>query len=164
MQISIKKADIADAESISLIWTVICSERKYTAVNKPFTPQQEREYLSSLSDREAIFLAEIKNQVVGFQSLDLWVKFTDSFDHVGTIGSFILPEWRKNSIGRKLSDFTFQFARENGYKKLVIYVRARNNGAIKFYQNLGFVKKGVLTDQVMIDGYYEDEIFMELFL
>ncbi|MHA2007558.1 MAG: N-acetyltransferase family protein [Promethearchaeota archaeon] len=164
MQVSIKRADITDAESISLIWGIICSERIYSAINKPFTPQQEREYISSLSEREGIFLAEIENQVIGFQSLDLWAKFTDSFDHVGTIGTFLLPGWRGNHIGRQLADYTFRFARENGYEKLVIYVRARNNRAINFYKNLGFTRKGILTDQVRIDGNYEDEIFMEMFL
>jgi len=164
MQTSIRKASIADAKAISSIWEVICSERKYTAVNNPFTPQQEREYISSLSDREGIFIAEIEKQIIAFQSLDLWAKFTDSFDHVATIGTFILPKWRRIYIGRQLAIFTFQFARLNGYKKLIIYVRAQNTGALNFYKNLGFIQKGVLTDQVKIDGQYEDEIFMELFL
>ncbi len=160
----IRKASIADAEAISSIWDVICAERKYSAINKPFSPQQEREYISSLSDREGIFIAELNNQIVAFQSLDLWVDFTDSFDHVGSIGTFVLPKWRRTSIGRQLSNFTFQFARSNDYRKIVIYVRAQNTGALNFYKNLGFIKKGVLTEQVLIDGQYEDEIFMELFL
>ena len=58
----------------------------------------------------------------------------------------------------------FQFARENGYEKLIIYVRAKNTGAIEFYKNLGFIQKGVLSKQVKIDGQYEDENFMEFFL
>ncbi|MHA1932101.1 MAG: N-acetyltransferase family protein [Promethearchaeota archaeon] len=164
MQTSFRKASIADAEAISFIWEVICAERIFTAVNKPFTPQQEREYISSLSDREGIFVAELENQIIAFQSLDLWAKFTDSFDHVGQIGTFLLPKWRRNSIGRQLTNYTFQFARLNGYKKLVIYVRAQNTGAINFYKNLGFIEKGLLTEQVKIDGQYEDETFMEFFL
>ena len=164
MQTSFRKASIADAEAISSIWEVICAERIFTAVNKPFTPQQERDYISSLSNREGIFVAELENQIIAFQSLDLWAKFTDSFDHVGQIGTFILPKWRRNTIGRQIAGYTFRFARLNGYKKLVIYVRAQNGGAINFYKSLGFVQKGVLTEQVFIDGQYEDEIFMELFL
>jgi len=164
MQPFIRKASTADAKTISSIWEVICAERKYTAINKAFTPQQEREYISSLSDREGIFTAEIEKQIIAFQSLDLWAKYTDSFDHVGTIGTFILPKWRRNSIGRQLANTTFRFARLNSYKKLIIYVRAQNTGALNFYKALGFVQKGILTDQVVIDGQYEDEIFMELFL
>ena len=164
MQTFIRKASTADAEAISSIWEVVCAERKFSALNKPFSPQQERDYISSLSDREGIFIAEVKKQIIAFQSLDLWAKYTDSFDHVGTVGTFLLPKWRRNSIGRQLASYTFRFARLNGYKKLIIYVRAQNAGAINFYKSLGFIQKGVLTDQVVIDGQYEDEIFMELFL
>jgi len=164
METTIRKASTADAKAISSIWEIICAERKFTAINKPFTPQQEREYIFSLSDREGIFVAELEKQIIGFQSLDLWANFTDSFNHVGSIGTFVLPKWRRSYIGRKLSNHTFQFARLNGYKKLVIYVRAKNARAINFYKNLGFFEKGVLKEQVKIDGVYEDEIFMELFL
>jgi hypothetical protein len=39
MQITIRRATTDDAEVISAIWEVICAERVYTAVNRPFTPQ-----------------------------------------------------------------------------------------------------------------------------
>ena len=164
MQAKFRRATLEDAEAISKIWKVVCSERIYTAVNRPFTPQQLQEYILNLSDREGIFLAEVNSSIVGFQSLDLWGKYTDSFDHVGVLGTFFRPEWRKKGIGSRLAKHTFEFARANGYEKLLIYVRSGNEGAKKFYQNLDFVPKGVLLRQVKIDGQYEDEIFMELFL
>jgi len=164
MQIVIRRATPDDARVISAVWEVICAERAYTAVNRPFTPQQEREYIVSLSHREAIFLAEVDGRVAGFQSLDLWAKYTDSFDHVGVMGTFVLPEWRGKGIGRHLAEHSFGFARANGYEKIVIYVRAGNLDAQAFYRSLGFVPKGVLARQVKIDGQYEDEIFMEKFL
>ena len=164
MDLNICKATIDDARAISSIWKVICAEKINTAVNIPFTPEQERTYIAQLSDREGIFLAEINKQIVGFQSLDLWAKYTNSFDHVGVIGTFILPNWRRNGIGEKLARFTFNFAKLNRYEKIIIYVRGSNNSAQNFYKKLGFIKKGVLANQVRIDGNYDDEIFMELFL
>ena len=164
MQIAIRKATIKDVKSISDIWKVICDERIYTAVSHPFTPDQEQSYIQSLSDREGIFIAIVDNVIAGFQSLDMWAKYTDSFNHVGTIGTFILPKWRSNNIGSQLANHTFDFARKNGYEKLIIYVRSGNKNAQAFYKNLGFVTKGVLTKHVKIDGEYENEIFMELFL
>lgn len=164
MQITIRRATPGDAEAISAIWEVVCAERSYTAVNRPFTPQQERDYIASLSGREGIFLAGVDGRVVGFQSLDLWVKYTDSFDHVGVLGTIILPEWRRKGVGRRLAEHILDFARANDYEKIVIYVRAGNSGAQAFYRGLGFVLKGVLVRQVKIDGQYEDEVFMELFL
>ena len=164
MQATIRRATSDDADSISAIWDIICAERVYTAINQPFTPQQERDYIASLSDREAIFLAEVNDHVAGFQSLDQWAKYTDSFDHVGVLGTFVHPGWRRKGIAYQLAEHTLDFARANGYEKLVIYVRAGNDGAQSFYRSLGFVAKGVLERQVKIDGQYEDEVFMELLL
>jgi len=164
MQVVIRRATPDDAEALSAVWEVVCTERAYTAVNRPFTPQQERDYIASLSNRESIFLAEADDRIVGFQLLDLWAKYTDSFDHVGVMGTIILPEWRGKGIGRRLAEHTFDFARANGYEKIVIYVRAGNIGAQAFYRSLGFVPKGMLARQVKMDGQYEDDVFMELFL
>jgi ribosomal protein S18 acetylase RimI-like enzyme len=164
MQITVRRATSDDAEAISAVWEVVCAERVYTAVNRPFTPQQEREYIASLSDREGIFLAEVDGSVVGFQSLDLWAKYTNSFDHVGSIGTIIIPGWRGRGVGRRLAQHVLGFARASGYEKIVIYIRAGNTGGQAFYRSLGFVPKGVLARQVKIDGQYEDEVFMELFL
>ena len=63
-----------------------------------------------------------------------------------------------------LAQATFAFAREHGYMKLVVWVRASNEAAQKFYRGLGFRECGRLSRQVMIDGNYDDEILMELFL
>jgi len=164
MEILIRKASVEDAKEISCIWSVICSERIYSAISKPFSPEQEQEYISSLSNREGIFVAEYKGQIIGFQSLDKWAKYSDSFAHVGVIGTFILPKWRNKKIGKQLAEYTFNFARNNDYEKIIIYVRANNSGAIAFYKELGFVQKGILSRQVKIDDQYEDEFFLELFL
>ncbi len=164
MNITIRKATVQDAEGISKIWEIICSERGHSAVSKPFTITQERAYISSLSEDEAMFVAKISDRIMGFQSIDKWEKYTDSFDHVGVLGTFIIPKYRSKKVGILLSEHTFKFAREHGYEKLVIYVRANNLGAQGFYKKLGFVEKGRLSKQVKIDNQYFDEVFMELFL
>lgn len=164
MPIAIRRATPDDAEAISAVWDVICAERAYSAISRPFTPQQERDYIASLSEREGIFAAEAEGRVVGFESLDLWARYTDSFDHVGVLGTFVLPAWRRQGIARRLAEYTLGFARANGYEKIVIYVRGDNVNGRAFYRSLGFVTRGVLKKQVKIDGQYDDEVFMELFL
>ncbi|MFW9770865.1 MAG: GNAT family N-acetyltransferase [Candidatus Thorarchaeota archaeon] len=164
MDIKIRKALVNDAENLSNIWKVICAEKIYSAVDRAFTPQEERDYLLSLTEREVVYIAEVEGKVVGFQTLDLWSKVLTSTSHVGTIGTFILPEYRGMNIGNSLAKQTFKFARANLYEKIMIYIRNGNEKAIKFYQNLGFIKKGELKRQVKIDNNYEDELFMEKFL
>jgi len=160
----IRQATLDDAEDIVAIWEVIAAERRYSAVSRPFSLEEERAYIASLSDREAIFVAELDGRIVGFQSLARWASYTPSFDHVGEVGTFVLPEYRGQGIGRALAKTTLDFACQKGYEKLVIYVRATNHGAQAFYRGLGFTPIGVLTRQLKIDGQYDDEIVMEMFL
>jgi ribosomal protein S18 acetylase RimI-like enzyme len=67
-------------------------------------------------------------------------------------------------IGQALAQATLAFARQQGFEKLVICVRATNHTAQGFYRRLGFIPIGVLTRQVELDGQHDDEIVMEMFL
>jgi ribosomal protein S18 acetylase RimI-like enzyme len=162
--LSIRRGTPEDAASLSAIWQAIVAEREYSAVDRAFTPDEERDYIGSLSAREGLFAAEVDSQVIGFQSLDLSVNYLASMRHVGQLGTFVLRAWRGQGIGHRLADQTFAFARANDYEKLVIFVRAKNTGAQAFYRSLGFVPCGRFTRQVRIAGEYDDEILMEVFL
>ncbi len=162
--ISIRRATLEDAASLSAILQAIVAERDYSAIDRAFTAEEERDYIQSRSPRESCFVAEVDHQVVGFQSMDLWTRSIPSMSHVGELGTFILRDWRGRGIGHQLAAQTFAFARVNGYEKLVILVRAKNTGAQRFYQSLGFVPCGRLMRHVKTAGEYDDEIMMEVFL
>jgi ribosomal protein S18 acetylase RimI-like enzyme len=85
-------------------------------------------------------------------------------EHVGQLGTFLLPEWRGRGVGRLLARETFAFAREREYRKLVIWLRASIEVARRFYKGLSFHERGRLSRQLLIDGPYDDEVLMELFL
>lgn len=163
--VSIRRAAPDDATGICAIWKAIVAEKKYSAIDRPFTIEEERAYIQVLSTREGIFLAETaERRVVGFQTIDLWARPIRSMDHVAQLGTFVLREWRGRGIGRQLAAHTLAFARSAGYEKLVIFVRASNTGAQEFYKGLGFTPCGRLARQVKISGEYDDEILMEMFL
>lgn len=164
MQVAIRRAMPDDAASIVAIWQVIAAEKIYSAIDQPFTIEQERAYIQPLSQREGIFLAEMDGKVIGFQSLDLWSAVIHSMNHVGQLGTFVLPEWRGHLIGQQLAAHTLAFARAHEYEKLIIFVRASNTDAQRFYSGLGFIECGRFARQVKIDGKYDDEVMMELFL
>ena len=125
--------------------------------------EEERRYLESLSAREAIHVAVDDVQgIVGLQVLDLWSPVLDSMAHVGQLGPFLLPRYRGRGVGRQLWSATLAFARDAGYRKLVIQVRGSNKPAQAFYRQLGFRECGRLARQVIIDGVEDDEVMMEL--
>ncbi len=162
----VRRATPDDADSIVAIWRAIVAETIFSAVDRPFTAEGEREYLQSLSQREAVFVAETADAgaIVGFQSIDQWTKLFHSMDHVGQLGTFVVHEWRGRGVGRQLAEKTMSFARSTGYEKLVVFVRASNTGAQRFYAGLGFLPCGRLARQVRIASACDDEIMMEMFL
>ena len=160
----IRKATEADAEAIIAILEGIASERIYTAIN-PWSADRQRQHLVSLSAREAIHVAETERQaIIGYQTMELWAPTLDSMAHVGQIGTFLRPEWRRRGIGEALFRSSVVFALGRDFLKFVIQVRSSNASAQSFYQRLGFRECGRLTRQVRMGEQEEDEILMEFFV
>ena len=155
--ITIRRGVPADASGIAAVLDVIASERIHSAIDRAWTVEEERRYLESQSAREGIHVAvDPEDRIVGLQVLDRWSPVLGSMARVGRIGTFILPAWRGRGLGRALWDATLAFAREAGYRKLVIQVRASNSAAQTFYRGLGFQDCGRLSGQVVIDGVEDD--------
>ena len=162
---SVRRATPDDAVSITSVLEVIASERLHSAIDRAWTVDEERTYLGSLSSREVVHVVIDGNVgVVGLQVLDRWSPSLDSMAHVGHVGTFILPTYRRRGLGHSLWAATAAFARAAGYRKLVIQVRATNAAAQAFYRDLGFYECGRLVRQVVIEGVEEDELLMELLL
>ena len=161
----IRRATEADAGGIAHVLASVVARRGLSAIDRAWPPEEQRTYLLGLSEREAFHVAETSGgAIVGYQSLDRYSTILTSMSHAGTLGTFVLPEWRGRGVGRALFEATRRFANAAGYRKLVIFVRATNQPAQAFYGALGFAACGRLTRQVVLDGTEDDEVIMELFL
>jgi L-amino acid N-acyltransferase YncA len=161
----IRRASAQDAAGIVAVLQRITSERLHSAIERPWTVDEQHRYLQSLSAREAFHVAVAgSEEVIGYQSLDLYSPPLTAMGHVAQLGTFLVPEWRRRGVGRALFQETGSFARSSGYRKIVIQVRASNTSAQSFYLHLGFNACGRLSRQVVIDGQEDDEIIMEFFL
>ena len=164
-EFEVRRATEDDAAGIQAVMENVVSERVHSAIDHAWSSDEQRKYLGSLSTRELFHVAVADSgRVVGCQSLERYAPMFESMAHVGQVGTFILPAWRGQGVGRSLFKHTHQFALLAGYRKLVIYVRGSNAAARSFYQRLGFVECGRLSRQVVIDGQEDDEVFFELFL
>ena len=161
----VRRASPDDAGGITAVLDAITRERVHSAIEQPWPAEEQRRYLAALSPREAFHVAiAASGDVIGYQSLDLYSPILPSMAHVGALGTFLLPAWRRHGIGQALFDATRQFAAAAGYRKFVIQVRASNLAAQAFYTQLGFVECGRLRAQVIVDGTEDDEVVLEFFL
>ena len=161
MSIAIRPAGPDDVAGVVEVFNGVIAERRYTAMAEPVTVATEAAYMAGLGPRGVMFVAVVDGRIVGFQTLEPFAAFTTSMDHVGILGTQLVPDWRGRGVGLALWEASTAFAREQGFEKILIYVRAGNAGALRFYRKLGFRDIGVARRQVCIDGVYEDEVFLE---
>jgi L-amino acid N-acyltransferase YncA len=100
-------------------------------------------------------------RVVGFQVLEPFGPYTKAFDHVGTLGTYVDLDHRRQGIARTLFAATFEAARQKSYEKIFTFVRADNSPALATYTAQGFQVVGTAHRQAKIDGRYIDEILIE---
>lgn len=161
----IRRAAADDAAGIAAVVSAVVAERIHSAIDRAWSTDEERRYLESLTARQAVHVAvDGASAIVGLQILDLWNPGLESMAHVGQLGTFLVPGHRGRGVGRQLWLATAPVARDAGYRKLVVQVRASNAHARGYYRGLGFAECGRLTRQVIIDDQEDDEIVMELFL
>ena len=99
----VRKATEADAGAIVEVLEGIVSERVYTAIERPWSVEEQRRYLVSLSPREAFHVAETaEGTVVGYQSLDLYSPILHSMAHVAQLGTFLRPDARRRGVGQAM--------------------------------------------------------------
>ncbi len=163
-RIVIRRATVNDAGPVADVINAVISEGKYTLFDRPFSEEEERAFISSLSDRSAMYAAEINGKIVGVQSINLFSGLSESVRHVATIGTWLRSDFRGRGIGRLLAEESFKFALSKGYTKVVIQVLADNETALRFYRGLGFQNIGIARQHVRLRGKFHDEMYLEKLL
>ena len=54
---------------------------------------------------------------------------------------YVLPEWQRKGLGKKLLSHTLRKMRGKGYKSAVLVTAEKNVGACKFYEKFGFTER-----------------------
>ena len=166
MELTIRDARPDDAEAVLTILNPIIAARIFTAFDAPFSVEAERAFIINLHPRGTFLVAirESDQKLVGFQSMDPFATYTHGFDHVGTLGTYIDPQARRQGVARRLFQAMFEAARQKGFEKIFTFVRADNPAALGTYFSQGFRVIGTAHRQAKIDGRYIDEILIEKFL
>ena len=165
MDVMIRPAIGTDASGIVDILNPIIEAGVYTAFDTPFTVEAERTYLETLPARGIFLVAlDTAGRIVGFQSMEPFATYTRAFDHVGVMGTYVDLSCRRQGIGRRLFEATFEAARRKHYEKLFTYIRADNAAALQAYMGQGFVIVGRARRHAKVRNTHIDEIIVERLL
>lgn len=91
---------------------------------------------------QAVFIAEVDGQVVGFVSVAERTHFTGVTD--GYVGELVTAaQWGRRGVGRLLMARAEEWARARGLAHLTLETGAANYAAQAFYTALGYVTEDV---------------------
>lgn len=166
MDFLVRNARPQDAEAVVAILNPIIEAGCYTAFDAPFTVEAERSYIENLPPRGIFHVAvdRVHQAVVGFQSLEPFAAYTQAFDHVGVVGTYVDLNWRRRGIGSVLFETMWETASKKGYEKIFTFVRADNPAALAAYLKQGFSVVGTARRHARVNGVYIDEVMIERFL
>jgi L-amino acid N-acyltransferase YncA len=161
--IRIRPVRVEDAEGVAKMLNPLILSGENTALDRVVTAEEERAFISGFPARGVFHVAERAEDevIVGFQNIEPFATYTDSFAHVGIIGTYVDLSGQRQGIGRLLFEATRLAAKEKGYEKFSAFVRADNAAGLAFYKRIGFEMIGVAKRHAKIKGKYIDEVLIE---
>jgi len=164
MDVAIRQATVSDAQGVLDVINSIIDEGGLTSLYPALTLEQEEAFIEGLGPRSAMLLAQVGNEILGVQTIEPFAPYTQAMDHVAIMGTWVYRNFRRQGAGSQLFAAALQFARQQGFEKIIVYVRVGNAVGQAFYRRMGFIPKMMLERQVKIEGSYDDEVWMEYFV
>ena len=136
MKLDLRKLELHDLNAIEVI------ERE----SYP-TPWSRSMFAGELAKPSSLSLgafAADSGELVGYLVIS---RYVDAW-HVMNVA--VTPSWRRRGVARALLDNLFEVTASDERRGYTLEVRVSNEGAIKLYEAMGFVSRGVRR------GYYTD--------
>jgi ribosomal protein S18 acetylase RimI-like enzyme len=157
--IDIRPAKPGDDRALATLdratWTTLTSPA-------PPPPEPDWSFLNEKVEIRDVLVAELDGEVAGYIRIGRVFPIAAS-DHVLMItGIAVDPACQRRGIGRALLDAAVAEARARGVRRLTLRVLAHNEGAVRLYEQAGFVVEGVLRNEFFLDDVYVDDLLMAL--
>ena len=149
MNILIRKAVKEDMDKIFLMYkdqTILHYDLDpdyYAALAPDEKEQFEKYFTKALSSHEPyFFVAEVDGVIVGFSTFKKSQAANDDShikEYCYLLELFVKEEYRKHGIGQKLLEGVEKYCKEEGIYYVRLEVSPRNENAVQFYNDYGFV-------------------------
>lgn len=129
------------------------------------TLEQEREHIRNINENNnaLMILGIIDNQIVSVSQVS--APNRKRIAHNSELAISVKKEYWDMGIGTAVMEALIDFARNhNTIKTISLGVKASNKKAQHLYEKLAFEKVGVHRNFFNIDGNYDDEILMDLYI
>lgn len=147
----IRQANVMDAEGIAKVhidsWRATYRGRMPDSVlNNLSLNKRTEEWRERLKNGVYVWVITKEEKIIGFASLCPSRDSDADSKIVAEISTiYLLPEFWRKGLGRKLSNVIFDEAINKGFKQISLWVLESNDRAINFYKSLGFEATGDKT-------------------
>lgn len=127
--------------------------------------EQESEYIKKIQKDPNIrmILGLVNSTVVSIAEIRCLSR--KRISHNSEVAISVKKEYWSLGVGSSVMEELIRFAKEHELiKNISLGVKASNERAIKLYEKFGFVKVGSHKDYLNINGEYDDEYIMDLYL
>jgi RimJ/RimL family protein N-acetyltransferase len=168
MLLILRKPMVEDANGMIEYLNIVGGESENLLFGKDefhLTVEQEIEHIKSVSSslNTLMVLGIIDNNIVSIAQISSPNR--KRIAHNGEIAISVKKEYWRNAIGSAVMKQLIGFAKENGtIKNISLGVKASNSNAIKMYEKFGFEKIGVHKNFFNVNGNFDDEILMDLYI
>ena len=163
LEVTIRTAEPADAESIAVIYNQGIEDRLATLETEARSAEERRQWLAARGARHPVLVGEAEGRVVGWGSLNSFNP-RPAYDHVADVSVYVGRDWRGRGVGHRLLEALIARGRELGYHKLVLAAFPFNAAGVALYRRLGFAEVGVYREQGRLDDKWVDVVVMERML
>jgi len=161
------KLRIANENDIPAILAIVNHAILHTTANYNYEPQslevQTDWFLQKKAHHFPVIVAEIGEKVVGFGS---YGTFREKIGYQFTVehSVYVADEFIGKGIGKLLLSELITLAKAQGMRTMIGAIDAENESSIRFHENFGFTKCGLIKDAAFKFGRWLDLQFMQLLL
>ena len=161
MNADIKQITEDDIEGYHHVLDVVGRERRYISFLKAPPIEQTRSFvMHNVANDVPQFIAKTKGMIVGW--CDVCPKGQAIYAHSAVLGMGVLPDYRKQGIGKALLSAALKKAFEKDIVRVELAVFSDNVNAVQLYKKFGFRIEGELQDDAVIDGQFKNSLIMAL--
>ena len=156
----IRRATLADLESITVIYNEVILEGGFTGDLKPLSIESRRAWFLDHQDRYSILVKSIGDSLVGYASLSPYRSSRNAFNETCEISYYLASQHRGLGFGKELVGHAIERAGHLGFRVIVAMILECNQRIIDLLLKFGFSISGRLPNAAKINGEYLDHVYL----